>query len=53
MAWKKSADSSPPERLAVRSEEDIQRYIKSRKFKQDSAHLREHLRKHGGEPHKR
>lgn len=28
----------------------MRRYIKSAKFKRDSARLREHLRKHGGEP---
>ncbi len=47
---RKSAGSSPPERLVVKSEEDIGRYLESAKYKQDLKRLRAHLRKHGGEP---
>lgn len=50
MAKRKSAASSRPERLIRRSEADIRAYVKSEKFNQDAVHLREHLRKHGGEP---
>ncbi len=50
MAKKKSVESSQSERLVRRSEADIRRYIKSEKFKTDSARLRKHLRANGGEP---
>ena len=47
---KQSAESSPRERLVGKSEEDIRSYSKSPKLKRDSERLRQHLRKHGGEP---
>ena len=50
MAKKKSAASSQPERLIRRSEADIRAYAKSDAAKESSKRLREHLRKHGGEP---
>jgi uncharacterized protein (DUF4415 family) len=37
-------------RLFIRSERDIQAYIRSDKVKEDAARLNEHLHKHGGEP---
>jgi uncharacterized protein (DUF4415 family) len=50
MGKKESAASSRPERLTKRSEADIRAYAKSAAAKEDSKRLREHLRKHGGEP---
>ncbi len=50
MKTKKSAESSRPGRLVVKSEDDIRRYTNSPKFKRDLKHLRAHLAKHGGEP---
>ena len=47
---KESAASSPRGRLVRKSEADIMRFIESPKMKRDSERLRQHLRKHGGEP---
>jgi uncharacterized protein (DUF4415 family) len=47
---KKLAASSRPDRLTHWSEEDMRTYARSSKAKEDSERLREHLRKHGGEP---
>jgi hypothetical protein len=49
MAKKRSVESSQLEQLVRRSDADIRRYIKSEKFKTDSARLRKHLRENGGE----
>ncbi len=50
MKTKKSAASSQPERLVRRSAADIRAYAKSPAAKEASARLRDHIRKHGGEP---
>lgn len=39
MKTKRTAASSRPEKLVVRSEEDIQRYIRSPQFRKDSARI--------------
>ena len=50
MAKKQAVESSQHGPLVRRSQDDIRKYIKSGKFKADSARLKEHLRKNGGEP---
>ena len=50
MKTKRAAASSRRERLVVKSDADIRRYVKSPKLERDSKRLEAHLRKHGGDP---